>query len=117
MLNEDACPLIIGQWGLQCSAGAMCHKHEPNADNGIASRIITIPETTSLNRHVMFLNGYYPGNARIGCDGNHSRAYSRTFTVPLREEPMLNLGECHWCGASFVVVSISVRRTPCVTGV
>ena len=55
MLNEGACPLIIRQWGVQCSADAMCHKHEPSANNGIASRISTSPEVTSLKRQVMFL--------------------------------------------------------------
>jgi hypothetical protein len=54
MLKEGACPLIMGQWGVQCSAGAMCDKHEPSADNGIASRISTSPEATSLKRQVMF---------------------------------------------------------------
>jgi hypothetical protein len=58
MVTEGVCPLIIGQWGVQCSAGAMCHKHEPNADNGIASRIITIPEATNLKRHVIFSKVY-----------------------------------------------------------
>ncbi len=58
MLKEGACPLIMGQWGVQCSAGAMCDKHEPSADNGIASKIITSAEATSLNRHVMFLKVY-----------------------------------------------------------
>jgi len=55
MLNEGACPLIMGQWGVQCSAGAMCHKHEPSADNGIASRISTSPEVTTLKRQAIFL--------------------------------------------------------------
>jgi hypothetical protein len=36
----------------------MCHKHEPSADNGIASNIITSAEATNLNRHVMFLKVY-----------------------------------------------------------
>jgi hypothetical protein len=55
MVIEGACALIIGQWGVQCSTGAMCHKHEPSADNGIASNIITSAEATNLSRHVMFL--------------------------------------------------------------
>ena len=55
MVIEGACALIIGQWGVQCSIGAMCHKHEPSTDNGIASNIITSAEATSLSRHVMFL--------------------------------------------------------------
>lgn len=55
MLAEGEWPLIIGQWGVQCSAGAMCHKHEPSADNGIASRITTNAEATSLSRRVMSL--------------------------------------------------------------
>jgi hypothetical protein len=58
MLAEGTCPLIIGQCGVQCSVGTMCHKHEPSADNGIASRISTSPEATSLNRHVIFLKVY-----------------------------------------------------------
>ena len=36
----------------------MCNQHEPSVDNGIASRISTSPEATSLNRHVMFLRVY-----------------------------------------------------------
>jgi hypothetical protein len=55
MVAEGACPLIIGQWGLQCSAGAMCNQHEATADNGVPSKIITSAEATSLNRHVIFL--------------------------------------------------------------
>ena len=55
-VTEGACELIIGQWGVQCSTDAMCHKHEPSADNGIASNIITSAEATSLNRHVMSVN-------------------------------------------------------------
>jgi hypothetical protein len=46
---------IIGQWGVPFSAGAMCHKQEPSAGNGIASRITANPEATSLKRQVMFL--------------------------------------------------------------
>jgi hypothetical protein len=55
MVTEGACPLIMGQWGLQCSAGAMCNQHEATADNGVPSKIITSAEATSLNRHVIFL--------------------------------------------------------------
>jgi hypothetical protein len=60
MVTEGARPLIIiiGQWGVQCSAGVMCHKHEPSADNGIPSKIITSAEATSLNRHVILLRVY-----------------------------------------------------------
>jgi hypothetical protein len=58
MVTEGACPLIIGQWGVQCSTAVICHQHEPNADNGIASKITTSAEATSLNRHVMFLKVY-----------------------------------------------------------
>jgi hypothetical protein len=56
MVIEGACALIIGQWGVQCSTGVMCHKHVPSADNGVPSKIITSAEATSLSRHVMFLN-------------------------------------------------------------
>jgi hypothetical protein len=55
ILADDLCPLIIGQWAVQWSACGMCHKHDANADKGIASRMITSPEATSLNRYVMFL--------------------------------------------------------------
>ena len=44
---------------MQCSTAVICHQHEPNADNGIASKIITSAEATSLNRHVIFLRVYY----------------------------------------------------------
>lgn len=47
--------MTMGQWGLQCSAGAMCSQHEATAVTGIASTTITSAEATSLNRHVMFL--------------------------------------------------------------
>ena len=60
MLAEGEWPLIIGQWGVQCSAGAMFHKHEPSADNGMASRIATNAEETSLSRHVMFFQMILP---------------------------------------------------------
>jgi hypothetical protein len=73
MLNEGACPLIMGQWGVQCSTGTMCHKHEPSADNGIASRISTSPEATSLKRQVILLNVILAAYTRIGCDADHSR--------------------------------------------
>jgi hypothetical protein len=66
MLNEGPCALIMGQWGVQCSAGAMCHKHEPSADNGITSRISTSPEATNLKRQVMFLR------RRLRVPGLHS---------------------------------------------
>src|ERR1700680_2803188 len=56
MVIEGACALNSGQGGVQWSTGAMCHKHEPSADNGIASNIITSAEATSLSRHVMLLN-------------------------------------------------------------
>jgi len=55
MVTEGACPLIIGQWGVQCSAGAMCNQHEPNAETGRTSTTITSAQATSLNQHVMFL--------------------------------------------------------------
>jgi hypothetical protein len=73
MVTDDACPLIMGQWGVHFSAAAMCHQHEASAETGIASTSITSAEATSLNRHVMFLKGYYGGRALIGCDGSHSR--------------------------------------------
>jgi hypothetical protein len=53
MVIEGACPLIIGQWGVQCSTRAICNQHEATADNGVASKINTSAEATSLNRHVM----------------------------------------------------------------
>jgi hypothetical protein len=80
MVIEGACALIIGQWGVQCSTGVMCNQHAPTADNGIASKIITSAEATSLNRHVMFLKVYYAVGARMGCDPDHSRLYSRLRT-------------------------------------
>jgi hypothetical protein len=52
---EAGWPPIIGQWGLECPAEAMCNQHEAAADNGVASKIITNAEATSLSRHVMFL--------------------------------------------------------------
>lgn len=55
MVTEGACPLIIGQWGTQCSADAMFHQHEASAETGIASITITSPAATSLNRDVMLL--------------------------------------------------------------
>jgi len=57
MVIEGACVLIviIGQWGVLCSTGVIYNQHVPNADNGVASKIITSAEATSLNRHVMFL--------------------------------------------------------------
>ncbi len=58
IVTEGACALIMGQWGVQCSTGVICHKHEPNADNGIPSKIITSAEATSLNRHVILLKVY-----------------------------------------------------------
>jgi len=61
MVAEGACPLIIGQWGLQCSAGAMCNQHEATADNGVPTKIITSAEATSLNRHVIFFLIILPG--------------------------------------------------------
>ena len=54
MLNEGACPPIIGQCDVQCPAAA-CNQHEPSADNGIANTTITSAQPTSLNRHVIFL--------------------------------------------------------------
>jgi hypothetical protein len=62
METEGACALIfiIGQWGVQCSTGAIC-QHEPNADKGIASKTTTSAEATNLKRHVMFLSRYYGG--------------------------------------------------------
>jgi cation transport ATPase len=44
---------------VQCSTAVICHQHEPNADNGIASKTNASAEATSLNRHVMFLKVYY----------------------------------------------------------
>jgi hypothetical protein len=73
MVIEGACALIIGQCGVQCSTGVKCNQHAPTADNGIASKIITSAEATSLNRHVMFLKVYYGVGARMGCDPDHSR--------------------------------------------
>jgi hypothetical protein len=55
MVTEGARPLIIGQWGLQCSAGAMCNQHEVTAETGITSTTTTSAQATSLNRHVMLL--------------------------------------------------------------
>jgi hypothetical protein len=53
MVTAAAGPLIIGQWGVQWLAGAMCHQHEASAEAGIASTTITSAEATSLKRHVM----------------------------------------------------------------
>jgi hypothetical protein len=72
-LAADTRALIIGQCGVQCSTGVKCNQHAPTADNGIASKIITSAEATSLNRHVMFLKVYYGVGARMGCDPDHSR--------------------------------------------
>jgi hypothetical protein len=54
MVTVGACPLIIGQCGMQCSAGDRCNQHELSAETGIASTTITSVEATSLKRHVIF---------------------------------------------------------------
>ena len=61
MVADGVFPLIIGQWCLQCSAGAMCNQHEATADNGVPSKIITSAEATSLNRHVILFLIILPG--------------------------------------------------------
>jgi hypothetical protein len=55
MVAEGALPLIIGQWGVQFSAAAMCNQHEASAHTGIARLIITSAEATSLNCHFILL--------------------------------------------------------------
>jgi hypothetical protein len=71
MLNEGACPPIIGQCDVQCPAAA-CNQHEPSADNGIANTTITSAQPTSLHRHVMLLLKILRASALRGCDPRHS---------------------------------------------
>jgi hypothetical protein len=55
MVTDEAFALIIGQWGVQCSACVMCQQHEVSANVGIASTTMTSTDATSLKRHFMFL--------------------------------------------------------------
>ena len=90
----DTCPLIVGQWGLQCAVCGVCQQHKASADSGIASRVITSAEATSLNRRVMFLTMILLATASLAVTGVTaacSRAHRSQALVPFATLPLLPL--------------------------